>query len=264
MVGVTVDVRDGETAGRVAYVVATAVDRTLRVLLLVVLAVTGTLALAGGLPTDSDPGRLVADLRAGRVDSITYRPGADQVRWSTRWWRWYSADVLSPGSGNSFDGGTLPGHDLEATPPDVSGTREIGIKDVRREARLADRPVSTVDDDNDLDWVWADDLHTERLRDAATGAWTLTFLMMLFSRRRTFANRWAWFWMFTLGQVGALLYLVLDPDPIWRRPRPYGAAVPIPEHVMRGDSGCLAALITGVGIPLVGAIVLMLVGGWLG
>lgn len=49
------------------------------------------------------------------------------------------------------------------------------------------------------------------------GAWLLAFFVMLGSTPRL-ANRWAWFWLFTVGQIGALLYLVLEPRPLWRGP----------------------------------------------
>ncbi|GAA3588777.1 hypothetical protein GCM10022419_083930 [Nonomuraea rosea] len=48
-------------------------------------------------------------------------------------------------------------------------------------------------------------------------SWLLAFFAMLFSTPRL-ANRWAWFWLFTVGQIGAVLYLMLEPRPLWRGP----------------------------------------------
>lgn len=53
--------------------------------------------------------------------------------------------------------------------------------------------------------------------------WVLAFLIMLGSTPRL-GNRWAWLWLFTFGQVGAILFLLLEPRPLWfaagRRPKP--------------------------------------------
>jgi hypothetical protein len=54
------------------------------------------------------------------------------------------------------------------------------------------------------------------LRYAAGAVWLLTLVHMLAQGGHRVANRWAWFWMFTIGQVGALLYLLREPTPLWR------------------------------------------------
>ncbi|MFG2072433.1 hypothetical protein [Nonomuraea maritima] len=90
------------------------------------------------------------------------------------------------------------------------------------------------------------------------GAWVLAFFVMLGSTPRL-ANRWAWFWLFTVGQIGALLHLVLEPRPLWRGP---GEGTPRAKRV-DGSSGCgysiLLAVVTtaaGVGIAwIVGRVV---------
>jgi len=46
--------------------------------------------------------------------------------------------------------------------------------------------------------------------------WLVTFLAMVSSTPR-WANRWAWFWMFLGGQIGVLIYLLVEPEPLWRR-----------------------------------------------
>ncbi|MGB6038227.1 MAG: hypothetical protein WBG39_00080 [Gordonia sp. (in: high G+C Gram-positive bacteria)] len=51
---------------------------------------------------------------------------------------------------------------------------------------------------------------------ALTLAWLGTFVAMLASRPR-WGNRWAWFWMFTVGQVGVLLYLLIEPASLWKK-----------------------------------------------
>jgi hypothetical protein len=64
-------------------------------------------------------------------------------------------------------------------------------------------------------------------------SWALVFFAMLCSTPRL-ANRWAWFWLFTVGQVGALLYLMLEPRPLWRGP---GEGLTRLKRV-DGSSGC--------------------------
>ncbi|WP_341257545.1 hypothetical protein [Gordonia malaquae] len=46
--------------------------------------------------------------------------------------------------------------------------------------------------------------------------WFVTFLVMISSTPR-WANRWAWFWMLLGGQIGVLIYLLVEPEPLWRR-----------------------------------------------
>jgi len=61
--------------------------------------------------------------------------------------------------------------------------------------------------------------------------WIATFLGMLFTRDHPYANRWAWLWLFTVGGVGPMLMLWMEPTPLrlrfrrgsdetyrWRRP----------------------------------------------
>ncbi|MEV6980089.1 hypothetical protein AB0M95_02335 [Sphaerisporangium sp. NPDC051017] len=68
-------------------------------------------------------------------------------------------------------------------------------------------------------------------------AWVVTFVVMLGSVPRL-ANRWAWFWMFTIGQVGAILFLILEPRPVWRGL----GEVPVPERRVMGGNGCLISI----------------------
>jgi hypothetical protein len=53
-----------------------------------------------------------------------------------------------------------------------------------------------------------------------------------------YANRWAWFWMFTFGQVGAILFLLLEPRSLW-----YGTQPQPPRAVrMSGGNGCVTSI----------------------
>ncbi len=81
-----------------------------------------------------------------------------------------------------------------------------------------------------------------------TGGWILALLIMLGSTPRL-GNRWAWLWLLTVGQVGALLFLLLEPRPLWfaagRRPAPRGR--------LSGGWGFLAAI--GLGLLSYGLLV---------
>ncbi|GIH75385.1 hypothetical protein [Planobispora longispora] len=82
-------------------------------------------------------------------------------------------------------------------------------------------------------------------------AWVIAFLVMLGSTPRL-GNRWAWFWLFTVGQVGAILFLLLEPRPIW-----YGAERhPTPRGRVGGGSGCLLS----IGLGFLSAVAAMGVG----
>ncbi|MEU1882869.1 hypothetical protein ABZ470_36665 [Streptosporangium sp. NPDC020072] len=72
-------------------------------------------------------------------------------------------------------------------------------------------------------------------------AWVATLMIMLGSTPRL-GNRWAWFWLFGVGQIGAFAFLLLEPRPLWHR---YGR--PPPERGrMRGGTGCLLSIVTSV------------------
>ncbi|KXO92037.1 hypothetical protein AXK56_02745 [Tsukamurella pulmonis] len=71
--------------------------------------------------------------------------------------------------------------------------------------------------------------------------WGLTFVAMIASRP-TYGNRWAWFWLFTIGQIGALAYLLLEPVPLRRAldDREFTALTPARDR-WTGLQGCLAS-----------------------
>ncbi|WP_146104111.1 hypothetical protein [Nonomuraea solani] len=79
-----------------------------------------------------------------------------------------------------------------------------------------------------------------------TGLWWLAFLAMFFSTPRL-ANRWAWFWLFTVGQIGVFFYLLLEPRPLWRG---LGEGVPRAKR-MDGTAGCGFSLLLAIAWALV-------------
>lgn len=113
--------------------------------------------------------------------------------------------------------------------------------------------VQTADRDSWIDWPFGIPTWFGYL---VAGTWLIAFLTMLSSRPR-YGNRWAWFWLFTIGQVGAPLYLILEPLPLWRAVR---GEEPVPitdENPGRerwsGLQGCLGSILTGLGAAMLAA-----------
>ncbi|MBO3750724.1 hypothetical protein J5X84_31995 [Streptosporangiaceae bacterium NEAU-GS5] len=76
----------------------------------------------------------------------------------------------------------------------------------------------------------------------AGAAWVVTLLLMLNTPEPRYANRWAWFWMFTVGQAGAILFLLLEPRSLW-----YGTQPQAPRPTrMSGGNGCLTSILLGI------------------
>ena len=85
--------------------------------------------------------------------------------------------------------------------------------------------------------------------------WVVLFLTMLFTRDHPYANRWAWFWLFTVGggAAGPLLYLWKEPEPLrLRRWRPKARRL-VPREPMTGGTGCLWAFVVGFLVVFAGA-----------
>jgi hypothetical protein len=78
--------------------------------------------------------------------------------------------------------------------------------------------------------------------------WAGTFVVMLATPRHRYANRWAWFWLFTVGQVGAPFYLLLERRPLWR-----GRAWEdrTPANPVGGGVGCLMSILLPIAATLV-------------
>ncbi|WP_336791472.1 hypothetical protein [Gordonia malaquae] len=89
--------------------------------------------------------------------------------------------------------------------------------------------------------------------------WLVTFLAMVSSTPR-WANRWAWFWMFFVGQIGVLIYLLVEPEPLWRRAAGPGEVemspveddLPelVPDSRIRGGMGFIFAGAMGIAAGL--------------
>jgi hypothetical protein len=84
--------------------------------------------------------------------------------------------------------------------------------------------------------------------------WIVLFARMLLTR---YANRWAWFWMFTIGQIGALLYLWSEPEPLLM---PLGRSpVRVRAHQpAAGGTGCLLSIASTLLASVAGPLILHL------
>ena len=81
-----------------------------------------------------------------------------------------------------------------------------------------------------------------------TITWIGTFIVMLGSVPR-WGNRWAWFWMFVVGQIGVLLYLLVEPRPLWKEQHAAAETIarePVPTERITGGVGCVSAIVTGI------------------
>jgi hypothetical protein len=168
------------------------------VLLLVLLAGAVSVAVAVNPPLrpESD---LTRDIAAGRVTYLDYDQQSHEVRWATGWWRWHETTLVTPDT--SADQPSTGDPALTRLNQQIDGSGHFV-------------PVRIHSGQNSR-W-WPSEIIWDRLEIATVAAWIGTFLLMLSTTRHRYANRWAWFWLFTLGQAGALLYLVLEPQPIWR------------------------------------------------
>ncbi|GGS74389.1 hypothetical protein GCM10010156_36670 [Planobispora rosea] len=160
-------------------------------------------------------------MAAGRIAQVTYwHEGGDISRlvWSEGSLIWHAAVMPTGESPDAYSIRQL--------------RRDIGEKFVR--AEQADRRTA------DSNWILPDWPFYAPLGAGVWvvgAAWVITFLTMLGSTPRL-GNGWAWFWLFTVGQVGAILFLLLEPRPIW-----YGAERhPKPRGRVSGGSGCLLSV----------------------
>jgi hypothetical protein len=214
-----------------------------RVLLLLMLAVGAATAVASLRPAERHEADLIADLSAGRVTYLEYEGSDRRVRWMDGWWRWRQTKLLSWNANGA--GGS------SADQPQGDAALEW----LNRQIDASGHPVGLrFREVREPGW-WLNRVEWGPLRTATLAAWVVTFLLMLGRSRHRYANRWAWFWLFTFGQAGALLYLVLEPQPIWR-PRswpPRTGRAPV-----RGGTGLIWSILLSIAVGLVVAGILAL------
>ncbi|RCG28953.1 hypothetical protein DQ384_21555 [Sphaerisporangium album] len=226
----------------------------LRLSLLLLLLAGALLTCASRVPSARTVEQFRAAVAAGEVDRVSYRAGGVGTLIND------SHDVVQMEDPHDlmtlkWSESPLVWHEV---PGDITDTRGVAYTvDLLRAdvGRAPVRPSLTVDSGRDSgggifpDWPFTF-LGGEKLWWLAT-AWVVAFVVMLLGPPPRLANRWAWFWMFTVGQIGAILYFVLEPRPLWRGL----GEVPVPEKRVEGGSGCLISIgLSVISVVLAGGI----------
>jgi hypothetical protein len=206
----------------------------LRLLVLLVLLAGAASVLVGLNPAQRQEQDLVADLAAGRVTYLEYQPGFGEVRWATGWWRWYK-EVPAPPEVVENPAGDLP-------------PRTRALQRLQQQVDASGHPVVVDVSDDARPTFWPSRIAWGPLQLLTTVAWVGTFLFMLGGPRHRYANRWAWFWLFTIGQAGVLLYLVLEPRPVWH---PSSWPAPPGRKPIGGGSGFVYGILLAIALSLV-------------
>ena len=98
---------------------------------------------------------------------------------------------------------------------------------------------------------WSSQIPWVGVPTAASIAVILSFFLMLGRDRRRYGTRWAWFWVFaaTSGTLGPVLYLLLEPAPLWRRT---GSTLPARPRLSGGQGLAVALVLKGCLVVAVG------------
>ncbi|MFJ2028037.1 hypothetical protein [Streptosporangium sp. NPDC087985] len=207
-----VEVRDG---WRIAGLVVRAV------LLLILLSGALIVALRS-TPSTRTMAEFHAAVAADRVSSVEYRAQGEELHYLC------------------WSEGPLAWHEIR-TVSTSDGMRPYTVEELRREiSGIPPDRVNWMDDGRASRGIFPDwPFETYNLGGVPVVgiAWWLAFLIMLGSVPRL-GNRWAWFWLFTVGQVGALVFLLLEPRPLWHRTD----RRPVPRERLTGGQGCLMSI----------------------
>lgn len=87
----------------------------------------------------------------------------------------------------------------------------------------------------------------------AVALWIVLFARMLLTREHRYANRWAYFWLFTVGQIGALLYVWSEPEPLLMPLGRSRARVHV-DRPITGGTGCLLSIASVFLVSVVGLV----------
>jgi hypothetical protein len=205
-----------------------------RVLLLLVLVAGAATTMASMRPPQRPESDLTADLAAGRVTYLDYQPSNHEVRWANGWWRWRASTLVS-------------WRETTERPSAVDPYNDTALQWLHQQVDASGHPTTVrIRADHQSEW-WPANIVWEPLYAGAVVAWIGTFLLMLGHAHHRYANRWAWLWLFTIGQVGVLLYLILEPQPLWR-PRRWPR--PTNRTQARGGTGLIWAILLSIAVSL--------------
>ncbi|NUR26904.1 MAG: hypothetical protein HOV83_13855 [Catenulispora sp.] len=203
----------------------------LRWICVTVLSVALLLTLPRQAPREARFERLLEQVRAGHVTSVQSPEGfaSTTVVWHEGPLRWYRASGPHDALLQLEQTATGPGgHGLSFSTP---GRDRLWIQDLS--------------DSDEPSWLGF----------AAGSLWVLTFFVMLVTREHSYANRWAWFWLFAVGGVGPILMLFKEPEPLRLLPRRARRASPFRRTATRldpitGGTGLAYAVIWAIGLSL--------------
>jgi hypothetical protein len=204
--------------------------RVIRGCAIVVLLLAGLTIVGSAMPGWRSTRDLTADLAAGRVTYLRYSSDTHTVRWVDDWVLWRQAPLQLP----------FPG------PAGVYGAGQEADW-LRGQVAASGHPVNLALRSTGGSKPWPFQVPWLPLRAAAIGVWTLALIHMLSRGGHRVANRWAWFWLFFIGQAGVILYLIREPVPIWRRELPATDRQPT-----KGGTGFAQAVLLSLGTGLLG------------
>ncbi|MEV7969210.1 hypothetical protein AB0O34_24940 [Sphaerisporangium sp. NPDC088356] len=200
-----------------------------RVVLLVVLVWGGLVTAFSVDPPNRSVEEFRASLRAGEVIYVIATESGQHVselRWSSGPLFWYRVAPLTFCQG-------LPKCDYESKElyhdVDAAGARLV-VQQPRAQRG------------NGIFSEWPFHVPVPHGGWLVAAAWFVSLLSMLGTARPRLGNRWAWFWLFTVGEAGAIVFLLLEPRPVWQGLDP---EVPMRRR-MGGGQGCLVSI--GLGI----------------
>ncbi len=219
-----------------------------RLALLFILALSTVVVHLNQDPALRGAEELISDLRAGTVTEVVYDrdwPAYGTLTWANGPLSWNEAyfdppdDVWDPQTTRLVPWelqrtqGAFLARVRAAADPSVEIRRATGPQRFGMAGLLMGSPAYAR-------W-W------EPFAPVAVAAELLAWLLMLTRRDHRYASRWAWLWMFLVG--GSLLYVLLEPYPLWRGPYEVLPA----RSRLDGTQGFALAVAIFFGLGVVGA-----------
>jgi hypothetical protein len=182
-----------------------------RLVLLFILGISTVVVHLNQNPPLRGAEELISDLRAGNVTKIVYDrnwPAYGNLTWSHGPLSWRQARFDQPD--DVWDPQTS-----RLVPEALERRQEAFLARVRA---AADPSVEIVRTEGSRGLVGSPAYARwwEPFGPVAVAAEVLAWLLMLTRSNPRYASRWAWFWIFLTG--GSLIYVLLEPYPLWRGP----------------------------------------------
>jgi hypothetical protein len=203
-----------------------------RLVLLLALLVGAAAGIAALHPAPASQEALIADLDAHRVRRISYDSVTKEVRWRDGQWRWRKTTLAEWTTVNDQAGDTAYAW-LD---------QQIGNSGSRVS-------VDQISSANGSNWLLSNRLASGPVQVITSMACLTIFLMMIGRSRHRYANRWAWFWLFTIGQGGVVLYPLMEPQPLWR-PRSWARRAD--RRPIGGGAGFGYAILLSIAVSVLG------------